>query len=431
MKGIDMKKFLLLLSASLVAAPTYWINKSTFSDGRSSPPLALSRMDTISTSPWVDSGTALAIVHDTAQALRGEMASGGLDTAHVTALIHDTSLVIRGLIAAGGLDSAHVRSIVHDSMVVERHQDTITSRGIVHDTSVILQTLISGKEPVIYGGYPSQFWSWDKTFRSITYSHLTGTVPTWNQNTTGTARFADSSRAAGIADTAKKAGTATKWATARNLTIGSSTQAIDGTMALTYSLAAIGAQPAGSYQPLENQRLSTSNSVTFAGIRLGASSYFRTGPSGDATIYNDGSNIYWGSVGVSRGMIFQDAGTNVLTWSAGGDPHFARPLSSGSAGMASWVGDASAGFWGLPADNLAIGWAGMIRQGNSLFFQPQSGGRINLATPEGVLRSDASGWLSSAALAVSDLPSSIQTAQSLPAGQVAIGNGSSGLTSSL
>lgn len=65
-----------------------------------------------------------------------------------------------------------------------------------------------------------------------TYAELTGTVPTWNQSTTG------------------NAATATKWATARTLTIGATGKTIDGTGNQSWSLAEIGAQAAGSYLPL-------------------------------------------------------------------------------------------------------------------------------------------------------------------------------------
>lgn len=60
-----------------------------------------------------------------------------------------------------------------------------------------------------------------------TYADLTGTVPTWNQSTTG------------------NAATATKWATARTLTIGATGKAIDGTGNQSWSLAEIGALASG------------------------------------------------------------------------------------------------------------------------------------------------------------------------------------------
>lgn len=62
-----------------------------------------------------------------------------------------------------------------------------------------------------------------------TYSDLTGTVPTWNQDTTGNAATADN---ATYAD---------QFTNAITLTIGSSAQSLNGSANLTYSLAAIGA----------------------------------------------------------------------------------------------------------------------------------------------------------------------------------------------
>jgi len=80
-----MRKIILLASA-VFAANTYWINKSTWSDGRASPPMVYARLDTISTSPWIDS----AALADTATSIRASIASGGLDSAHVSALIGDS-----------------------------------------------------------------------------------------------------------------------------------------------------------------------------------------------------------------------------------------------------------------------------------------------------------------------------------------------------
>ena len=136
--------------------------------------------------------------------------------------------------------------------------------------------------------------------------------PTLNQNTTGSAA---------------------KWTTPRNLTIGASTQALDGTTALTYSLAAIGAQVAGSYQPLENQRLSTSNSPTFATVSnptgiwranaidatisafYGASVSTPTDNNWSAQFANNGGGV--GLQASSLGYL-KIAGSNILTWNAYG-----------------------------------------------------------------------------------------------------------------
>jgi hypothetical protein len=79
---------------------------------------------------------------------------------------------------------------------------------------------------------------------------VAGDFPTLNQSTTG------------------NAATATKWATARTLTIGATGKTIDGSANQSWSLAEIGAQAAGSYQPLEDQRLSTANGPSFAVVKI-------------------------------------------------------------------------------------------------------------------------------------------------------------------
>lgn len=148
----------------------------------------------------------------------------------------------------------------------------------------------------------------------VAYSDLTGTVPTWNQSTTG------------------NAATAAKWSTARNLTIGSSTQAIDGTSDKTFTLAAIGAQAAGSYQPLENQRLSTTNSPTFGGI----------------------------------------VGTGTITSNYGVGANGA--IIGGRSGMGTWAGDAASAWFGNTGGNTASGWSGLLFAYGHAYLSPPSGG---------------------------------------------------------
>jgi hypothetical protein len=64
-------------------------------------------------------------------------------------------------------------------------------------------------------------------------------------------------------------GSAATLTTPRTFTIGSTGKTFDGSANVSWSLAEIGAQAAGSYQPLENQRLSTTNSPTFAAAAIG------------------------------------------------------------------------------------------------------------------------------------------------------------------
>lgn len=62
-----------------------------------------------------------------------------------------------------------------------------TSQNAINISS--LQTAVAGKEPSITTGSTNQFYSWDKTWRQPTYSMIGGTVPIWNQNTTGSASY--------------------------------------------------------------------------------------------------------------------------------------------------------------------------------------------------------------------------------------------------
>ena len=77
------------------------------------------------------------------------------------------------------------------------------------------------------------------TATNVAYSGLTGTVPTWNQSTTG------------------NAATATALQTGRTLTIGSTGKTFDGTGNVSWTLGEIGAQAAGSYLTAEADTLAT------------------------------------------------------------------------------------------------------------------------------------------------------------------------------
>ena len=70
------------------------------------------------------------------------------------------------------------------------------------------------------------------------------------------------------------------------------------------------------------------------------------------------------------------------------------------------------------------------KNGSALFAITNLGAILAPAYGTGIIHSNSAGTFTSSALDVSELPASIQTAQSVPAGQVAIGNGASGLTSS-
>lgn len=159
--------------------------------------------------------------------------------------------------------------------------------------------------------------------------------PTLNQNTTGSAA---------------------KWTTARTLTIGSTGKSLDGSANVSWSLAEIGAQAAGSYQPLEDQRLSTANGPTFAQLTtplwLTASTAAGRAPSSGA--FFSGSPVSTGDLALraNSGAIWLGIGTGASAASlkiTGSDVSIASLAGTGTRvvttdlngklGAASWTYD--------------------------------------------------------------------------------------------
>lgn len=84
---------------------------------------------------------------------------------------------------------------------------------------------------------------------SINYSKMdSGTVPTWNQNTTGSAATLTTARNInGTSFNGSANITTASWGTARTITIGATGKSVDGSGDVSWSLGEIGAQAAGSY----------------------------------------------------------------------------------------------------------------------------------------------------------------------------------------
>jgi hypothetical protein len=111
-----------------------------------------------------------------------------------------------------------------------------------------------------------------RTAFPTTYANITGTVPTWNQSTTGNAATATNAEYANIAgyatdsDIANSATIATTLATARTLTIGNTGKTFNGSANVSWTLSEIGATnntgdvvgPASSV----NARIATFNGTT-------------------------------------------------------------------------------------------------------------------------------------------------------------------------
>jgi hypothetical protein len=191
-------------------------------------------------------------------------------------------------------------------------------------------------------------------------------VPTLNQNTTGSAATLT---------------------TARTLTIGSTGHTFDGSADRTWTLAEIGAQPAGAYQP----------ALTGGAANTGAKW------TGASTL----GNASW----TDDGTTFQ---VNQMKF---------RPYVSDASFGAIYASGVTPGSTNF---NLA-----MKNDGSILSLLAST--RLELSSPSisvGFLKNGAPGvGVYSGGVSVSDLPASIQTVQNQPATQIIVGNGASGVTS--
>ena len=279
-----------------------------------------------------------------------------------------------------------------------------------------------------------------------------------------------------------------RWTTPRTLTIGSTGKSVDGSGNVSWSLAEIGAQAAGSYQPLENQRLSTTNGPTFTSVTApllsgttisgwkgtvpayvkvatatihnqydvvsGRMRFKYVGDNAGTQLYNVHSGavcfrlkqqyamsstmnapaIWWeGSTGLDQTQFFAIKSTDNSSTKAL-DLYFRVDESY----------DGLQFIWEEPYGTLTPGSTySTTSPGTPTYTAVKSlnvdiyNNNVNVLggfTVSGIanaayLGADANGKLTAKTIAASDLPASIQTAQSIPVDRVAIGNGSSGLSS--
>lgn len=126
------------------------------------------------------------------------------------------------------------------------------------------------------------------TFRAL----VAADIPTLNQSTTG------------------NAGTATTWQTARTLTIGSTGKSVDGSAAVTWSLAEIGAAPTTT--PTLTGLREVQVAVAASNIDLSLANYFTRTISGATTFTV--SNTPASGTAASFILDLTNGGSNTITW---------------------------------------------------------------------------------------------------------------------
>ena len=219
--------------------------------------------------------------------------------------------------------------------------------------------------------------------------------------TDGSGKIIDNSATTLANNTTGNAATATKWQTARNLTIGSSTQAQDGTAALTYSLAAIGAQPAGSYLPVNNPVFTgtlsgptisastttyspayTGGTITLSGnvsastANIGALAGTVVASSGSLSSLS-GTNLVLGNGSTIPQSTFQAAGSYLPLAAGSGNPLSGQLYLQGGTGLifngASGVGFSTAGSNGTWFTNTVTGDLAIRSGSGALRMGPGTG----------------------------------------------------------
>ena len=308
--------------------------------------------------------------------------------------------------------------------------------GDMTNTAGSLATTVKGINGTLLSGLATGIMK-NTTTTGVPSIAVASDFPTLNQNTTGSAA---------------------KWTTARTLTIGATGKTVDGSGNQSWSLAEIGAQAAGNYLPLSagasyplsgplvgnvvsgapalgtyalgKNQLSLNNNATTGFFSFGTLS---TG----AFIFNEGRGSTPLSIdgATDRATLGQGLTIPALATGLTGEQinytystANSRGLLIGSLG--DYLSTSSAALAiGVPTG--ATNWPIEIQKnGSALFAITNLGAILAPAYGTGIIHSNSAGTFTSSALAVSELPASIQTAQSVPAGQVAIGNGASGLTSS-
>jgi len=237
---------------------------------------------------------------------------------------------------------------------------------------------------------------------SVPYSGLTGTVPTWNQNTTG------------------NAATSTTWQTARTLTIGNTGKSINGGSDTSFTLNEIGAYAAtnpngyttntgtvtsvggtGTVSGLTlSGTVSTSGNLTLGGslsltsgqitTGLGYTPYNATNPNGYTT--NTGTVTSVGGTGGYGGLTLSGTVTSTGNLTLGGTPTGTWPISvSGTSNnITAYTINQSVGTGNGPtfADVYVNGWfrnnninTGLYNQATSNHLYSENNGSWTIGGP--------------------------------------------------
>jgi hypothetical protein len=151
---------------------------------------------------------------------------------------------------------------------------SLTGTTFAVDSSVVRTT----------GSYANPAW-----ITSLDYSKLSGTVPTWNQNTTGNAATATTLQTSrninGTSFNGSADITTANWGTSRTITIGNTGKSVNGSAAVSWSLSEIGAyaatNPSGYISG--NQTITLSGDITGSGTTAITTTLASVGTAGTYT----------------------------------------------------------------------------------------------------------------------------------------------------
>lgn len=263
--------------------------------------------------------TGLQIALDGKVPLNGTGASGTWsisitgNAGTVTNGVYTSRTLTAGDGLSGGGDLSANRSFAVDATVV-RTSGNQTIGGVKTFSSTISGSISGNAATVTNGVYTTGSYANPSWLTSLDYSKLSGTIPTWNQNTTGNASTATALATARTINGTSFNGTANittaNWGTTRTLTVGATGKSVNGSANVSWSLSEIGAAAATAVSVISTNTTAVANThyVITANLTLtlpaspaaGTTVEFTNRSSTDTvTIARNGQNI----MGVAENMV--------------------------------------------------------------------------------------------------------------------------------
>ena len=217
---------------------------------------------------------------------------------------------------------------------------TIDHTGVVTTNRNYLQATGSLRAPIFYDSDNTAYYIDAASTSNLVGLTVANTITGSVSGNAGTATVLQTARNInGTSFNGSAAITTASWGTARTLTIGSTGKSVDGSAAVSWSLAEIGALPLSGGQITGNTTFSADNHLTFgpnstwgSSIRIGGNGYTATGTETASVCTTDG-NLHLDGAKSTNGIY--------LNWYGGTSGVFFGNGSSGQVAFVSNAGNAS------------------------------------------------------------------------------------------